>query len=194
MMQLLRDHLIYFQTLGPLATWCAIMIAIYGVWKGRKDIRKGFAPVLVAELNSASPIDFISPDGIIIVNHVSIFLKNDGNGPAVNIEVSASQGPHVLTRKVDPSWGVRGGEGRELHRTSLARGELMECYFAAEPGHANPKKDTPLAIEATCENVYGQRFQFHFAAPATLTTAYVTQDRRLRFVSMKEVRKLTAGA
>jgi len=190
-MQFLNGHLIYFQTLGPVATWSGVLLAAYGVWKGRKEIRKGFAPVLVAEFNTASPIDFHSPKGIIVVNHVSIFLKNDGNGPAVNIDVEASQGALHLTRAVDPGWAVMGGDGRELHRTSLARGELMESYFTVEAGYTPPAKDSPLMIKATCDNVYGQRFEFLFTAPATLTTAYITQDRRLRFISMSEVRRRT---
>jgi len=183
-------------SVGPIATWIGAIAGVTGVsiaWtqlrRGRREVRRGVAPVLIVEFNPAASTSAFVPSSHTnapVVQKANLLVRNDGNGPAMNLAFQAKQGGLELERGIDPSSVSRGVSRYDVYRTSLARGEQLECFFSVRAGFMPPKEGAPLVVIITCEDIWGGRFKFIFQASMDLLSALSEGNRRLTFVRMEE--------
>lgn len=177
--------------IGAVAAIIGILIAFYQIRKGRKELRRSYSPLLVAEfrpIGSQNPITFSQLPDHPVVQNISFFLRNNGNGPALNMEIEVYQGSLRLERSVHPSWASCGISFQETYRNSLIRGDKMACYFSVIAGYTPPEPDQPLRILITCDNAYNNRLRYTFEVPMDFLSAVGDEYRSLTFMKMEELK------
>ncbi len=180
-----------FVVVDAIAAIFGIVITIYQIIQARKEVRRSYSPILLVEFHPSgtqSPITFYHDVNYPVVQNVYFILRNDGNGPALNMQIKVSQGTLVLERSVNQNWDSRGISLQEVYRNSLSRGERIECFFSVKAGFTPPGVDQPLSIVITCKNVYGNCLRFTFEAPMDFLSTIGQKYRSLNFIKMEELK------
>ena len=179
--------------IGVVVACSGVLIALYQIRRGRRELRRSYTPLFVVEfgpVGTQSPITFARNTNYPVVQNISFLLRNDGNGPALNIEIKVYQGCLKLERTVHPSWLSRGIFLQETYRNSLIKGDKMECYFSVKAGYTLPELDQPLRVLITCDNAYNNHLKFTFEAPMDFLSALGEEYRSINFVKMEELKNL----
>ena len=170
--------------LSAIGTLILIVIAVVELNKVNRNVKRSYSPILLIDLKP--PINFSRTfEHYPVVQSVSFDLHNDGNGPALNINIKVQQGKLELERSVNPSWSHRRISLSELHRNSLAKGETLEYFFRVKAGFTPPKEGEPFSIEVNCKNIYNQKGTFRFEAPTDILSALGERSQTLIFNEMK---------
>ncbi len=185
-------HIIYdikaWTILGTFFTLIGVIIALKHLYIIIREIRRSYSPILLIEplIGVDPPIKFSQVvKEYPVVQSVNFKLRNNGNGPALNIKIKVRQGKLELERKIHPSYLQEDIFPGELERSSLAKGEMLKCLFRAKAGFPLPKENSPLLIDVTCENIYKQKMKFFFEAPTDTLSALSEKSQALSFKKVK---------
>jgi hypothetical protein len=183
--------ILVFTIVGALAASAAVWVAWRQLSAAREEIRRANFPILIVTLQphaGRGPVTFSRESNANpVVQDVAFGIRNDGNGPALNIEVRVSQGALQLERAIAPNWAARGISQQELYRNSLARSDQMDCFFTVSAGFNRPTVESPLRITVTCETVYSNKLLFVFEAPMGFLSALAEKGRVLTFREMRRL-------
>jgi|GEM_PF-5607990 len=175
--------------IGTIATLIGMIIALIQLYKINRNVKRSFSPILILDtsrIGSEPMIKFNQAfEQYPVVERVSFKLRNDGNGPAFNIDIKVRQGTLILERSIHPSWSQRSIPASELNRKNLGKNEEAECFFKITSGFTPPREGKPLTIEVICKNMYCQTLSFRFHMKTDMLSALAEESEILFFDEMK---------
>jgi len=175
--------------IGSVGAVIGVVFAALQLRQANRNLKRGLSPILMIDpttiggepllrLSSVAPYDYP------VVTSVSFRLRNDGNGPALNMTIDVRQNKLALERAIHPSWPNRSVAADEVSRDSVARGESLECFFRARAGFSLPDEG-PVTVEVKCQNAFRQTGVFKFELPADAGTVLAEQHRSFVFREMR---------
>lgn len=165
---------------------CAAVAAVLVAWKqltqANWGIRRGHSPILLIE--TIEPFVVLNRSYPNIVESIWFKLRNDGNGPALKMDVKVLQGDIQLERISHPSWSQRNIPLTELHRNIVSKGGELECFFKAPAGFKPFEEKKPLLIQITCENIFRKQGSFLYEVPLNQIPAITRGIKAIDFEEM----------